>query len=95
MLGRTGRWVREQLFFLLVLAGLITAFVYLLAEPRHGVRGTLAISLVTIVAGLLRLTLPSAYVGMLAVRGRWIDSGFSLVLGLLIFVVDIRLRQVR
>ena len=93
MLGRTGRWVREQLFFLIVVAGLVTAFLYLLVEPRHGVRGTLAIALVAIVAGLLRLTLPSAYVGMLAVRNRWLDSACSLLFGALILAVDIRLKQ--
>ncbi|WP_375481017.1 DUF3017 domain-containing protein [uncultured Jatrophihabitans sp.] len=93
VVGRTWRWVREQLAFLIVLAGLAAGFCYLVAEPDHPVRGTLAISVVALGAAVLRLVLPGAAVGMLAVRGRWIDTACFLVFGGLILATDIRLRH--
>jgi hypothetical protein len=93
LFARTWRWVREQLAFLIVLAGLAASFCYLLAQPQHPVRGTLAIATVSLVAGLFRLVLPNASVGMLAVRNRWVDTACFLVFGGLILATDIRLRH--
>ncbi len=91
--GRARLWVREQLAFLIVLAGLTLSFCFLLAEPQHPVRGTLAISAVALAAALMRLVLPTSAVGMLAVRNRWIDTASLVVLGGLMLAADIRLRQ--
>jgi hypothetical protein len=44
-----------------------------------------------LLAGLFRATLPTPRTGMLAVRGRWLDSLTYFALGGLILVVDIRL----
>ena len=93
VLQRTWLWVREQLAFLAVLVGLGVSFCFLLAEPQHPVRGTLAISAVALAAAVLRLVLPDASAGMLAVRNRWIDSASLFVLGGLILATDIRLRH--
>ena len=93
VLGRTWRWVREQLAFLVVLLGLVASFTFLLAQPDHPVRGTLAIAVVALAAALLRLVLPTASVGMLAVRNRWVDTACLLVFGGLILATDIRLRH--
>jgi Protein of unknown function (DUF3017) len=93
VLHRSWLWLREQLAFLVVLAGLAGSFAYLLAQPEHPVRGTLAIAAVSIAAALFRLVLPDASAGMLAIRGRWIDTACFLVLGGLILATDIRLRH--
>ncbi len=93
MLGRLWRWAREQIAFLVVLAGVASSFGFLVAQSRHPVRGTGAIAVVMIAAGLLRLCLPSAAVGLLAVRNRWIDTACYFVLGGLIIATDLRLRQ--
>ena len=90
---RTWRWVREQLPFLLVVAGLAVGFCYLLAEPQHPVRGTLAIAAVALAAAVLRLVLPDATAGMLAVRNRWFDAASLAVFGGLILASDIRLQH--
>ena len=79
--------------FLVVLLGLAVSFGFLLAEPHHPVRGTLAIAVVAMLAGLSRLVLPGASVGMLAIRNRWVDAACYLVLGGLILASDIRLRH--
>jgi hypothetical protein len=44
-----------------------------------------------VVAGLLRLALPSSRVGQLAVRGRVFDVACYLVTGVAMLAVDIRL----
>ncbi|WP_375496952.1 DUF3017 domain-containing protein [uncultured Jatrophihabitans sp.] len=93
MLERTWLWVREQCAFLIVLIGLAVSFAFLLAEPQHPVRGTLAIAAVSLLAALFRLVLPSASVGMLAIRNRWVDTACFLIFGGLILATDIRLRH--
>ncbi len=93
MLGRAWLWVREQFVFLVVLAGLAVSFAFLFAEPQHPVRGTLAIAAVALGAGAFRLALPSASVGMLAIRNRWVDAACFLIFGGLIVATDIRLRH--
>ncbi len=93
MLGRAWRWFRDQIAFLVVLAGVATAFGYLLVEPGHWRRGTAAISVVVLAAALLRLLLPAAGVGMLAVRSRLTDTAAYFLLGGLILAVDLRLHS--
>ncbi len=93
LFARTWRWVREQLAFLVILVGLAACFCYLLAQPQHPVRGTVAIAVVSLVGALFRLVLPTASVGMLAVRNRWVDTACFLVFGGLILATDIRLRH--
>lgn len=96
MPGRSARtllWIREQLVFLIVLAGLAASFMYLLVEPGHWVRGTAAMATVVLAAGLARLALPMTSVGFLAVRNRWLDVFCYLLFGGLILAVDIRLRR--
>ena len=44
-----------------------------------------------LVAGVLRLVLPTAHAGLLAVRGRWFDIVCYLAMGGVILGVDIRL----
>ncbi|HEV7204029.1 MAG TPA: DUF3017 domain-containing protein [Jatrophihabitans sp.] len=93
MLRRARHWIGEQFAFLLILAGVGAAFLYLLIAGGHWRRGTAAISVVVLLAGLLRLTLPTPRVGLLAVRNRWIDTFCYLVLGGLILAVDLRLHR--
>lgn len=93
MLGRGWRWVREQLAFLIVLGGVAAAFLYLLVEPGHWRRGTAAIAATVLVAAVLRIVAPTARVGLLAVRSRWVDAFCYLALGGLILAVDLRLQS--
>ncbi|MCW2656225.1 MAG: hypothetical protein JWR06_418 [Jatrophihabitans sp.] len=93
MLGRAWRWIAEQVAFLIVLAGVAAAFVYLLVQPGHWRRGTGALSVALLFAALVRLVLPTARAGMLAVRNRWADTFCYLLLGGLVLAVDIRLRN--
>jgi hypothetical protein len=88
------RWVRRangQAPFLLVVALLVVAFVYLVFSPGHLRRGAAVIALSALVAGLLRVVLPAQRAGLLRVRARWIDAVCYLGLGGLILSVAIRL----
>jgi Protein of unknown function (DUF3017) len=87
------RRVRAQAPFLLVLGIVVTVFVYLTISPGHWRRGTGAIAVAMLLAAVLRLVLPSPTAGLLAVRGRWFDVCCYAVLGALILIVDIRLRN--
>jgi hypothetical protein len=91
VLGRGLRWIREQVAFLLVLVVLAAPFVYLIfARGRWGrASGVMAVAL--LLAGALRGALPTRFVGLLAVRARWVDTVLYLLLGGLILTVDIRL----
>jgi Protein of unknown function (DUF3017) len=91
VLRRSLRWMEEQSAFLAVLLVLATAFIYLIVEPGRWGRGSGVVAVAVLLAGLLRTTLPTPRAGMLAVRGRWLDSLAYLALGGLILVVDIRL----
>jgi hypothetical protein len=53
------------------------------------VSGVVAVAV--LLAGLLRAVLPTPRAGLLAVRGRWVDTVLYLVLGGLILGLDIRL----
>jgi hypothetical protein len=79
--------------FLLVLLIVVAVFGYLTIQPGHWRRGTSALALGMLLAGLLRLGLPASRVGMLGVRGRWWDTFCYVSLGVLILIVDIRLRH--
>ncbi len=91
MLARTWRWVQEQCAFLLVLAILLAAFCFLVANPTRWRPATVIIGAAVVVAGILRLALPGRRVGQLAVRGRVFDVVCYFVLGVAMLVVDIRL----
>jgi hypothetical protein len=93
VLRRTLRWIEDQTAFLTVLLVLATAFVYLIFEPGHWGRGSGVVSVAMLLAGLFRVTLPTSRAGMLAARGRWLDSLVYLALGGAILVVDIRLHS--
>ena len=91
MLGRAARWTVEQAAFLTVLLGLAAAFVFLLAESGRWRASTGAMAVVLLYAGGLRLVLPTSRAGLLAVRGRVVDTISCLLLGGVILAVDIRL----
>ena len=84
--------MREQLAFGLVLAGVAVGFVLLLALSQNWRVGAGVIGAVIVVAGVLRLFLPTVRAGHLAARSRGVDTVLYLVLGGLILAVDIRLR---
>ena len=92
MLGRALRWTGAQLAFLVVLAVLATAFGYLLTAPHRTARATGLFAAAMLLAGLERAVLPTARVGLLAVRARWVDVVLYLLFGGAILVLDIRLR---
>lgn len=87
-----GRRVRAQAPFLVVLLVLIAGLGYLTLEPGHWVRATALMAGSMLLAGVLRLVLPEARIGMLRVRGRWWDSLCYLALGVVILIADLRLR---
>jgi hypothetical protein len=91
VVGRTLRYVREQFAFLLVLLVLIVSLVYLTFATGRWGRTAGGVAVAVLLAGVFRAVLPDGRVGMLAVRGRIVDSISFLVLGALILVVDIRL----
>jgi hypothetical protein len=91
VLGRAWRWIVAQLAFLAVLVVFAAAFLYLLVEPHRTARVTGVFAVALLLAGLLRALLPTARVGLLAVRPRWIDVALYLALGGLILGLDIRL----
>ncbi len=93
MLARAVAWIREQFAFLLVLVGLALAFGYLLVDPGRWSRSTGIMAVSVLLAGVLRMTLPTGLVGSLAVRGRMFDTAGYLLLGALMLVVDIRLHS--
>ncbi|WP_304047608.1 DUF3017 domain-containing protein [Jatrophihabitans endophyticus] len=92
-LRSTRQWVREQAAFLVVLAALVAAFCYLVTSADHPIRGTLAIAGASLLAAVLRLLLPTASAGMLAVRGRFVDVFFYALFGVLIVLTDLRLKH--
>ncbi len=92
MLRRTARWIAEQFAFLLVLTALVVAFAFLLVRPEQWRVGAAIISASALLAALLRLVLPSSRIGMLAARGRVVDTAVFLTLGVLVLAADLRLR---
>jgi hypothetical protein len=84
-------WIVEQLAFLLVVVVLAAAFVYLIVESGRWGRSAGGVSVAVLLAGVLRLLLPTRHAGLLAVRSRWLDAACYLALGGVILAVDIRL----
>lgn len=62
----------------LVVAGLLVALL------GHWRRGTAVLAVGIMLAGVLRLALPTRHVGVLAVRSRAFDASFSLLLAALL-----------
>jgi hypothetical protein len=91
MAWRTGRRIRAQAPYLLVLLILVAAVGYLAMWPGHWRRGAGIIAAAALLAGLLRLVLPASRAGLLAVRGRLRDALCYLALGAVILTVEIRL----
>ncbi|MGN6605476.1 MAG: DUF3017 domain-containing protein [Jatrophihabitans sp.] len=85
------RWIREQIWFLLVLAGMVVAFAYLLLTDGHWRRSTALMGVMMLVAAVLRLVVPQRRLGLLHVRGRWRDTAVYAVIGVLVLAIDIRL----
>jgi hypothetical protein len=86
------RWLREQAWFLLVLAGMAVAFGYLLLTTGHWRRSTALMGATMLLAAGLRATLPDRRAGLLQVRGRRSDTLVYAVLGVLVIVMDLRLQ---
>lgn len=91
MLNRALRWITDQFAFLVVVAVLAAAFIYLIIEPGRWGRTSGVVAVSVLLAALLRAVLPSTSAGMLAVRSKWIDAACYLVLGGVILAIDIRL----
>jgi uncharacterized membrane protein YjjP (DUF1212 family) len=89
--ARRTRWLRTELPFVIVVAGIVAAAVYLYLFPGHWRRATVAMALTLLLACVLRIVLPSDRVGLLNVRGRWYDAVCYFVMGAVILGVDIRL----
>jgi DUF3017 family protein len=90
---RLRRRALRQGAFLSVIALLVIAVLYLTVQPRHWERGTAVIAVAMLVAAVLRCLLPESRAGLLGVRGRWWDVPVYAVLGVLILVVDVRLKH--
>ena len=86
------RWLRDELPYLLVLAALVVAVLYLLVRPGQWRPATTIMGFALLGAGLLRLTLPTVLAGSLVVRRRWWDVVCYLAMGGVILALDIRLR---
>jgi hypothetical protein len=91
MARRALRWLRAEAAFVLVLAIVLTAVVYLLLDPGNWRPAAAIIAAGLALAAGFRLVLPAAHVGLLAVRGRWRDALFLLAVGAVILGVVVRL----
>jgi hypothetical protein len=91
VIARAWRWTVAQLAFLAVLAVLAAAFGYLLVEPDRTARAMGMFAAAMLLAGVIRATLPTGRVGLLAVRARWVDVALYLAVGGVILGLDIRL----
>ena len=85
-------WLQEQAPFTVVALLMVVSVLYLVIWPDHWRRGVGILALATFVAGVLRLVVPSARVGMLAVRAKWFDVLCYLSLGIVIVAVSLRLQ---
>lgn len=91
MLARLLRRIHGQTPFLLVLAAMGAAFVYLLIWPGHWRRGSAVIAVAMMLAAALRLVLPQHRSGLLQVRSRWLDVLVYGALGVCMFVTAVEL----
>jgi len=87
------RRARAQAPLLAVLAIVLGVVVYLTVSPDHWRRGAALIAGAMLLAGLFRLVLPRQRAGLLAARGKRMDSFCYLALGAAILIIDIRLRS--
>jgi hypothetical protein len=85
------RRVRGQAPFLVVLALMGAALIYLLIWPDHWRRGVAGLAASMVLAGVLRIVLPRHRAGLLVVRARWFDSAVYLALGAAILVATVKL----
>jgi hypothetical protein len=91
MAWRTGRRIRAQAPYLLVILLLAVSVGYLAMWPGHWRRGAAIVAVAAALAGAFRLILPTPRAGLLAVRGRLPDALCYLLLGAVILTVEIRL----
>jgi hypothetical protein len=91
--GRAFRAARRDIPFLLIVAALVVAFVYVRMQPQHWLRGVLAIGIDLIAAGVLRLVLPARRAGLLVVRSRLFDTVAYAGLGVLVITFGVALPQ--
>lgn len=63
--------------------------------PEHWLRGVLVLAAAMLIAGVLRFLLPPSKMEFLAVRGRLVDTGFYLAIGLLIIFFGLILPRQR
>lgn len=93
VLNRALRWMAEQFAFLVVLVLIVAGFLYLIIEPGRWGRMSGVVAVAVLLGGVLRAALPTARVGLLAVRSRLVDCLLYFVLGGLILGLDIRLHH--
>jgi hypothetical protein len=82
--SRTGRALRADAAYLLVLLVMAGGFAYLSLRPTHWLRGVVVLGCAAAGAGIVRLVLPERHAGLLAVRGRLFDAICYLGLGVLV-----------
>jgi hypothetical protein len=85
--------LRGNAAFVLVLALMLAAVIYLAIEPGHWRRGTAVLSAALLVAGAARAVLPTSRAGALAVRARWFDTAAYLLLCAVMIAVTVRLHR--
>ncbi len=91
--SRAFRAARRDIPFLVVLAVLVTGFVYVRIAPEHWLRGVLIIGGDLCAAGVLRLVLPARRAGILVVRNRGFDTIAYVALGVLVITFGVLLPQ--
>lgn len=84
-LARLRRNVRDELPFVTVVLVVALGFCYSLASGGHWLRGVAVIAGGMVLGAVLRMVLPAATAGLLAIRGRLFDVVCYLVLGLAVF----------
>jgi hypothetical protein len=85
--------LRANAAFVLVLALMLAAVIYLAVEPGHWRRGTAVLSAALFVAGAARAVLPTARAGALVVRARWFDTAAYWLLCAVMIAVTVRLHR--
>jgi hypothetical protein len=93
MTQRFRRRIVAQLPFLSIVAVVVAVVLYLTFEPGHWRRAVAVIAAALLAGAVLRLVLPAGSAGLLAIRGRYWDAFYYALLGGVILVVDIRLRN--
>jgi Protein of unknown function (DUF3017) len=91
VLRRGLQWLRAEAPFVVVVALVVAAGLYLHHAPGHWRRVSGIIAAALLLAGVLRLVLPPGQIGLLNVRGRMRDTVTYLLIGGLILGVAIHL----